>query len=176
MIAGHLGIALGARRFTRTVPLWLLLIAAQLPDWLDAGVCAVAPHYFKGQLLTHSVPAVLVTAVGLAALYAFRDRQWDGALVLALLVISHVLADYLTGIKPTWPGGPQIGLGLYHDPVLDAGIEIGVVALGWLFYRQTLPERWRSLWVAAIPLSLLVVGQLAVMAIAITGHMPPKCY
>lgn len=175
MIAGHLGIALGARRFTRTVPIWLLLIAAQLPDWLDAGVCAVAPRYFPGQLLTHSIPAIVIAASALAALYAFRYREWDGALILALMVVSHALADYLTGIKPTWPGGPRIGMGLYHDPVLDAAVEIVVVALGWMLYRQTLPERWRSFRVAAIPLSLLVLGQLAVMAVALTGHMPAKC-
>jgi hypothetical protein len=175
MIAGHLGIALGARRFTHTVPLWLLLVAAQLPDWLDAGVCAVAPHAFRGQMWTHSIPAVLVAAVGLGALWMLRGREWEGAALLGLLVVSHILADYITGIKPTWPGGPRIGLGLYHAPALDAAVEIIVAALGWLLYRQTLPERWRSLRVAAIPLSLLVLGQLAVMAIALLGRMPPKC-
>ena len=38
MYAGHLGFALGAYSFRRTIPLWLILIAAQLPDWLDAGM------------------------------------------------------------------------------------------------------------------------------------------
>ena len=175
MVAGHLGIALGTRRFTRAVPFWLLLIAAELPDWLDACVCVIAPSHFAGEMWSHSIPAVLTTAAVIGSLYLLWRSDWSGAAALAFLVVSHVAADYLTGYKPTWPGGPVIGFGLYSHPIIDTAVEIGVVTLGWLLYRETLPDERRSTRLGVLPLVLLVAGQLSTMVAALTGVIKSKC-
>jgi hypothetical protein len=58
--------------------------------------------------------------------------------------VSHAAGDYLTGLKPTWSGGPMIGLELYRRPLIDFVIESTVVVCGWLVYRQSLPLQQRS--------------------------------
>lgn len=145
MYVGHVGAALGAKRIAPSVGLSALVVAAYLPDWVDAGLC-VTGKYHDAQMLSHSVPAVLVLAL-LAAFIAMRHRDWQVALVVAGVVISHVLLDYLTGIKPTWAGGPFIGFQIYRYPLIDFPLEGGVVLAGWLLYRKTIPpspSRWRS--------------------------------
>lgn len=63
---------------------------------------------------------------------------------MAALVVSHVLGDYITGLKPTWSGGPMIGLQLYRHPEWDFVVEAIVVLIGWLIYRASLPGDRRS--------------------------------
>lgn len=145
MYVGHLGAALGAKRIAPSVGLSALVIATYLPDWVDAGLCLTG-KYHDAQMLSHSVPAVLVLGL-LAALVWVRHRDWKAALVVAAVVISHVLLDYLTGIKPTWAGGPFIGFQIYRYPAMDFLLEGGVILGGWLLYRKTIPPSargWRS--------------------------------
>ena len=144
MYAGHLGFAIGAASFRRTIPLWLLLFAAQLPDWLDAGMCVVNANRGPNGLYTHGIPTVAACAVVLALLYALRARDTVGGLIVAVTVVSHYALDYLTGIKPTWPGGPVIGLRLYERPLIDFTLEAATILLGWWLYRRTLPRDHRN--------------------------------
>jgi hypothetical protein len=72
-----------------------------------------------------------------------------------------MVADWLTGLKPTWAGGPMIGLELYRWPVADFLLEALVVILGWLAYRSTLPTRPRASRSSSLLLASLLVLQLA---------------
>ena len=67
-------------------------------------------------MLSHSIPSVAVFGVVLALLYYVAGRDWRSSALVGAVVVSHAVADYATGLKPTWPGGPYIGLQLYRRP------------------------------------------------------------
>ena len=162
MYVGHLGFALGAKGMRRSVPLWLLVLATQACDWGDAVLLVIAPHLHDraSEMWTHSIPAVLLLALAFAGAYLLVRRDAAGAALLGGVVISHVLADYLTGLKPTWPGGPMIGLGLYGHPRWDVAIEAFVIVVGWLVYMRVVPKERTSLRAAWVMLGTLVVLQI----------------
>jgi hypothetical protein len=173
--AGHVGIAIGAHGLRRAIPLWLLILASQLPDWGDAAVCfAGIPVSFPG-MLTHSVPAVSVLALVMAGVYYAASRDGQGAGLVAVVVVSHMLADYFTGIKPTWPGGPLVGLQLYRQPILDFVLEAGVIVGGWLVYRTSFPLEKRSSTRVAFVLAALLIIQLGADILFMTTPGLKKC-
>ncbi len=161
MYIGHVGAALAAKRARASIGFLVLLIATYAPDWVDAGLC-VARAYNPQGMLSHSIPAVLVLMlVGFSA-YAAVTRDWTGALVVAAVIFSHMLLDWVTGSKPTWSGGPMIGLSLYDHPIADFAAEAVVIASGALLYGRTLPPRRRP-WVdVSIMLGALLVLQLTI--------------
>ena len=176
MYAGHLGFALGAYSFRRTIPLWLILIAAQLPDWLDAGMCMGNLDRGPYGLYTHGIAAVAIGAVVFGAIALLLSGDLTGALIVAGVVLSHYLLDYFTGLKPTWSGGPIIGLDLYSRPVMDLVLETITVVAGWLLYRRTLPASVRNDGMVYATLFTLIALQLVagvVLALSLGGHI--KC-
>ncbi|HUQ21069.1 MAG TPA: hypothetical protein VM099_15725 [Gemmatimonadaceae bacterium] len=143
MYGGHIGIALAGKGYRSTIPLWLLVFATQLPDWADAAVCTLTNA--PSAMLSHSIPAVAAFALVLSLLYYGAARDWRSSGLVACIVGSHAVADYATGLKPTWPGGPFIGLQLYHRPALDFVLEAVVIIIGWMIYQRSLPaDRRRS--------------------------------
>jgi membrane-bound metal-dependent hydrolase YbcI (DUF457 family) len=170
---GHVGAALGGKRLAPAAAMGTLVFATYLPDWVDAALC-VSGRYHDAQMLSHSVPAVLVLAI-LAGATQFRRADLRAALVIAAVVISHVLLDYLTGIKPTWPGGPVIGLQIYRYPVFDFAVEAFVIVAGWMFYRSTLPaagSRWNA---SHVMLAALLFLQIAADAGRLLFPSVTKC-
>ena len=161
MYAGHIGVALGARGIRVAVPLWVLVIASQLPDWADAGLCLAGTRPAIPGMYSHSLPAVTLLATAAAIGYFIISKNGSAAALVAAVVISHALGDYVTGIKPTWPGGPLIGLQLYRQPALDFLLESAVILGGWLLYRRTLPPERRSSRVALSLLFAVLAIQLA---------------
>lgn len=144
MYAGHVGLALGAKGIRPALPLWVLIIASQLPDWTDATACLSGLHSATPGMFSHSFPAVaLLTLLG-AAVYLTATRDIKGTAFVAALVVSHALGDYVTGLKPTWIGGPMIGLQLYRQPAWDFVVEAGVILVGWLVYRASLSRDRRA--------------------------------
>lgn len=176
MYAGHLGFALGAYSFRRTIPLWLVLIAAQLPDWLDAGMCMADIDRGPFGLYTHGIVAVALGAVAFGVVTWLLARDLAGALLVAGVVVSHYALDYFTGLKPTWSGGPIVGMYLYGRPVADLVLETGVVVGGWLLYRRTFPPSVRNDGMVYATLFALIALQLlagVVLALSLGGHI--KC-
>ncbi len=158
MIIGHLGIALGARAVDRDAPLPWLVAAAVAPDVLDIllasrGVCNAMGEY------THTLPAIAVTAVVLGVAAGWTDRRWRTGLMVAALVVSHILVDYVTGLKPLWIGGPIVGLNLYRWPWVDFLIEAPLIAGGWWAARRwgNVP-RWVGSRLMLVALLLAQVG------------------
>ena len=176
MYAGHIGAGLGAYSFRKTIPLWLLLVAAQFPDWLDAGLCIANVDRGPYGLYTHGFIPVGAAAV-LFGLVAFAiTRDLTAALIVSLAVVSHWILDYPTGMKPTWPGGPVVGLGLYSRPVVDVIMESAVILTGWLLYRRTLERDMRNHgWTYAMLLTLCALQVLAGAAFALSLGGHTKC-
>ncbi len=161
MYGGHVGIALAGKGHRATVPLWLLLIATQLPDWADAAVCAAGIESPPSGMLSHSLPAVAVLSAALSLVYFAVARDFAAAALVAAIVVSHAVADYATGLKPTWPGGPQVGLQLYKHPALDFILEASVIVIGWVIYRRSLPVDRRKSNPVNLLLFCLLLLQLA---------------
>jgi hypothetical protein len=121
------------------VPLWTLICAALLPDLANA-LWNLTPIGDPHDLLSHSIPAVLALAAGACVLYALLRRDWRGGSLLGGLVISHLLADYVTSREAVWAGGPTIGAHLYVHHEWDLALEGAVILFGWTLYRKSLPE------------------------------------
>ena len=161
-------------RVRRTIGLAVLLVATYTPDWVDTGLC-IAGVYNPQGMLSHSIPAVLLfMLVGFAA-YAAVARDWKGGLVIAAVILSHIFLDWVTGYKPTWPGGPMIGLRLYDRPVADFIVEALVIVAGAMIYGRTLPPRRRP-WVdVAIMVGALLALQLTIDVAHLLMKSIPKC-
>ncbi len=174
MYIGHVGAALGAKRVRGSIGLLALLVATYVPDWVDTGLC-LAGAYNPQEMLSHSIPAVLLFAlIGFAA-YGVATRDWTGALVIAGVIVSHMFLDWITGYKPTWPGGRMIGLMLYDHPIADFVAEGIVIFAGALLYARTLPPRRRP-WVdVTVMLGALLAMQLTIDIAHMMIASIPKC-
>lgn len=166
MYAGHIGIALAAKRVWPLAPLWMLVIAAELPDWADGVLCVVGVRSTVYGMMSHSIPAVLILGITAATLGVVVERPHPMVLrsvfaAVLTMVVLHTVADFTTGSKPTWPGGPMIGLGLYRFPVADFLLEAAVVVIGWRMYRATLPATSHARRVSNVLLASLLLLQLA---------------
>lgn len=156
------------------MPLWILIFASQLPDWADAAFC-LSLRQSSSALLTHSIPAVALLGTAAAIVFWLASRDARGAVLVLAVVMTHAFGDYVTGIKPTWPGGPMIGLQLYRQPALDFVFESAVIALGWVFYRRSFPPEKRSSREVVVVLVALVLIQLAADIVFFTTSGLKKC-
>ena len=174
MYIGHVGAALVAKRARTNIGLFALLVATYTPDWVDGGL-GLAGFYNPQAMLSHSVPAVVLLALAGFTLYGIKTRDWTAALVIAGVILSHMVLDWITGYKPTWPGGPTIGLGLYTHPVADFIVEGALIVVGAVLYGRTLPPRQRP-WVdVSIMLGALLALQLGIDVAHMMMKTLPKC-
>ena len=161
MLAGHIGIAIGAHGIRKTVPLWTLILAAQLPDWTDGSLClAGAQSAIPGEYSHSFLAVVLLAALATVAWYAV-SRDASDSLLVGAVVISHAVGDYFTGLKPSWPGGPMIGLELYERPSLDFILEASVIVAGWFIYQRSFPRERRYSRNVLLLLAALLLIQVA---------------
>src|SRR3981081_908495 len=174
MYIGHVGAALAARRGRRSIGLLVLLIATYTPDWVDTGLCLAGGFSARG-MLSHSIPAIaLFSVLGFAA-YAIATRDWRAALVVAAVILSHMFLDWITGYKPTWPGGPMIGLRFYDHPIADFIAEAAVIVIGALLYARTLPPRKRPWIDVSVMLGALLLLQSTLDIARMVFKTLPKC-
>jgi hypothetical protein len=143
MYTGHIAVVLGAERHRRRVPLVVLLLASQAPDWIEQFL-AVLGYGDRAQLWSHSIPAVLTGVVVVSLVYAAIARDIRGASLLAFVYLTHPVLDLVTGSKPLWPGGKPVGACLYNRPMLDWLAECTVLLIGWVIYRGTLGPNGRG--------------------------------
>lgn len=174
MYIGHVAAALAAKRARTSIGLFALLVATYTPDWVDSALCLAGVNNTQG-MLSHSVPAVVLLSLAGFAFYALKTRDWTAALVVAGVILSHVLLDWVTGYKPTWPGGPIIGLGLYGRPVADFIVEGVLIVMGVALYGRTLPSRQRQWIDVSIMLGALLALQLGIDIAHMVLKSLPKC-
>jgi hypothetical protein len=135
---GHAGVGIGAKWFAPRVPLWLLLCAAYAPDIIEVSLWPFGIH---NRELSHSLISVGLGATLLALLYSALRRDGRGAICLWCVYVLHWPADFITGTKPTWPGGPMVGLNLYDHHVLVWIVDIAVLLAGcWFAARSAWPR------------------------------------
>lgn len=159
MIVGHYAAALVPYSRLEGRPLWLLLVCANVPEflWLALALAGVEPTKPASLLdatfpnidvhMTYShnlIPGFLQGMIVFALVQLiWRDRPlalWCGA-----LTVVHVLCDLLVGFKHELlgPNSPQVSLNTYgHAPVLAIAIEL-TFALGCV-YAYLKSERRRE--------------------------------
>lgn len=153
MYAGHAALALLAKGARPKIPLAVLVPVAFAPDWAQ---WVIEAFHHENRQYTHSLIAIgICSAITALAYWAVTSARVD-ALVVWATFVSHWFADLITGIKPTWPGGPNIGLELYQHPVADVVLECVLIVLCWLVYRRSLPPGARRRPIGlVVPLGLI---------------------
>jgi hypothetical protein len=168
--AGHAAIALYAKSRRTRISLAVLVPVAFAPDWIEWILTSTTNYVTTGRdrFLSHALVFVVPCAVVVGLLYwliaARRGATVVDAAVLATVYLSHWAADFITGIKPTWPGGPNVGLMLYSHTWWDAALECALVLVCWWAYQRSLPppSRRREVgWI--IPGSLLVLELISAL-------------
>jgi hypothetical protein len=156
MICGHIGVAMGARALNRDVPLGWLLAGSVAPDVLD-GIESFARVCSPEGLYSHSLPAILALMIVLSTAAFLHLGRVRAAMLVGLMVLLHVLPDYVTGQKLLWANGPLIGLDVYQWPLLDFALEVPVIVFGWwLLRRAAIDARWIT---SVAMLALLIAVQ-----------------
>ena len=175
MFVGHLAVALGAKRVSPRTPLaaligaafgldlmWPILLLAGIEHVrVDPGHTAFTPLAFDHYPWSHSLSMAVVWAVAVGRLSVVLLKRSAAGLVIGLAVVSHWLLDYVTHIAdlPLWPGGPEVGLGLWNSIPGTFVVEgIFFSAAVFAYVRTTRPRQkagaW-SLW-ALIMLTVMV--------------------
>ncbi len=195
MFVGHYAVALAAKRAAPRTSLGTLFAAAQLADmlWpilLLTGLerVRITPDpnpflnlTFDAYPISHSLLALLAWGALFAWLYRARTGYARGAIVVALAVVSHWVLDVATHRPdmPLYPGGPQLGLGLWNSvagTVITEGLMF--VAGLWIYLRTTRARDGAGRYGLWALLALLVLSYVAslfagtpptVRAIAIGG-------
>lgn len=183
MFVGHLAVALGAKRVSPRTPLAALIGAAFGLDLLwpilllagiehvrvDPGHTAFTPLAFDHYPWSHSLSMAVVWAVAVGRLSVVLLKRSAAGLVIGLAVVSHWLLDYVTHIAdlPLWPGGPEVGLGLWNSIPGTLVVEgIFFSAAVFAYVRSTRPRQKAGTW------SLWALIMLTVM-IWVSGPWSP---
>jgi hypothetical protein len=154
MVLGHYAAAYLARPHNRQAPLWLLLLCANLAEflWLGLALAGIEPASPASLLdatfqnlqvhmtWSHNLVPNLVLGLAVLAVVRLRYKQWKLALWCALLTSSHVWLDYIVGFEHQLLGADSMSLGLnsYHR-FPHAAIFMEVI-FAWIclfyYYRQ----------------------------------------
>ena len=194
MFVGHYSASLVARRIAPELPLWSLLVGAQLVDiaWsafvllgiehlrIVPGHTATNPLDLYHMPYTHSLPAALLWALGAAAAawaWAVRARPRAAALRLALVVaavvFSHWLLDLLVHVPdlPLWDDRAKVGLGLWNHPVVETALELALL-IGAALWLRADRAAWRQAGGRA--LGVMVAVLVVFHAVNLFGPPPPS--
>jgi len=164
MFIGHYGLAYVIKRKISDVPLWIIFLSVQLMDIVAFilvffGIEKAAYQdninpFFRNNLdlpYSHSlVGALILSLIVYLFFIIIKRRSW--ALIAALCVLSHWVIDLIvhTPDLSIFFGHIKAGLGLWNYPYLSFGLEILLVATGWLILRY-----WNSV---SFLLFFLLVG------------------
>jgi hypothetical protein len=179
MFVGHYAVAMAAKAVEPKAPMWTLAAATQLVDiaWSAFIITGVeharaepslpgSPLVLYDMPWTHSLPLAFAWSVGAALLAVFVLRlPARASLVVGATVFSHWPLDWLVHRPdlPLWPGGPNVGLGLWNYPAPEQALEVGLLALcgaAWVAARK---QDGRLAWPAIAFLGFLVALQIVAM-------------
>jgi len=153
MFIGHFALGFAAKPAVPRVSLAMLTLAALFADvlWpilvlagveqvrIDPGNTAFTPLEFVSYPWSHSLLLLAVWGVCLGAAYRIIFGGRRTVVVLALLVISHWVLDWITHAPdmPLYPGGPKEGLSLWNSIPLTMVVETLMFAAGLYVYTRT---------------------------------------
>ena len=178
MFSGHFGLSYASKRAAPRVSLATLILAAQWLDTLwpiflllgvehvrvDPGNTRLTPLDFYDYPWSHSAAAAAAWGLAFGGVHFALKRSVRTAALLAALVFSHWVLDFLTHRPdlPLWPGGPRVGLGLWNAPaasiVLEAVIYFGGAAI---YLRATRPRDAIGRWAAWAFMALIALTHVA---------------
>lgn len=188
MLIGHYAVAFAAKRAVPAVSLGTLILAAQLIDGLwpvfnlmglerveiAPGDTAFTPLRFVHYPITHSLLMCAVWAVLFGAAYYLVRRYRAGALMVAALVMSHWILDFVSHRPdlPLYPGSSAyVGLGLWQSVPATLAVEGTMFVAGLWLYLASTRARDRT---GVIALWALVVVLLAAYLGAAFGPPAPS--
>ncbi len=163
MYTGHVAIALAARRLRTDLPLIVLVFASQACDWVEI-VARLFVSRALAEVYSHAFPFILLAASAVAVLVWLRLRSVGAALTVMAVYLSHAAADYVTGLKPLWSGGPSVGLQLVERPVADFFVQASLCVVGVALYSRSFPAGRARLRRLAIALPLVLLISLQALA------------
>ena len=187
MFIGHAAVGFAAKRWAPRANLGWLLTAPYLADLLwpiflllgwekvriDPAATPVTPLDFVSYPWSHSLLMLIVWGGLLGGLYAMaRRNDRTGAMIIAALVVSHWVLDWVThrADMPLWPGGLKVGLGLWRSKPGTLIVEVMMFVAGLRIYlAKTRAKGWPghlSLWSLIALLAFANVGNM-------TGPPPP---
>jgi membrane-bound metal-dependent hydrolase YbcI (DUF457 family) len=172
MFVGHLSLAFAAKRFSPRTSLGWTVAAVSTLDlvWpvfvlsgaervrIVPGATAFTPLVFDSYPWSHSLAMATVWGLALALLARARGVERRVATLIAALVVSHWVLDWITHAAdmPLWPGSsPRFGLALWDSIAGTYAVEgaMWLVGLG-LYFSVRRPAGWQG-WVALGALVLL---------------------
>ena len=174
MFIGHFAVAFAAKKLSPRTSLGTLVLAAEWSDFIfpalilagleHAGIKEGANAFLRLDLsdypISHSLVAALGWALLLGGLVLWRSRDRRAALVVAAVVFSHWILDFVshTPDVPLWPGGPLVGLGLWRSVTATVAVE-GLMFAGalWLYFRSTRARDRVGQWGAVALAAFLAV-------------------
>jgi hypothetical protein len=181
MFLGHIGVALAAKRVAPRTSLGTLVLAAQFADtlWpflLLAGVESVRITTATNPFLnfeflsypwSHSLLLLCVWGALFAILYFALTRKGRASWILALLVVSHWVLDFISHRPdmPLYPGGAKYGLGLWNSVAATILTETVLFGFGVVVYvRSTSAKdrigRW-GFWALILTLYAVYFASMA---------------
>ena len=175
MFLGHFAASLAVSRVEPRLRLGTSFILGQLPDvlwpaFLMAGVervtiapgdTAFTPLRFDHYPWSHSLAAVIVWAALCGAILWWRGHALRPALLGGLLVASHWVLDAASHRPdvPVLPGGPFVGLGLWHSIPATLIVECLMFAAAVFVYARGRRMGKGFWWLIAV-LVVLYLGNL----------------
>jgi hypothetical protein len=188
LFLGHYAVALGAKRAAPEVSLGALFAAAAFLDlvWpvlviagvervaIAPGATAFTPLDFEHYPYSHSLLMSVVWGGAFGAAYVALTRDWRGAIVLDVVVVSHWVLDAIThrpDLPLTLDGGSRIGLGLWNSVPGTLAVELALFCAGVVLYARATAARDR---VGGAGFLAFLVFLLFIYAGAAFGPPPPS--
>lgn len=188
MFVGHLAVALVAKQASPKTSLGWFVAAATTLDLLwpifllagiehvrfEPGATAFTPAVFESYPWSHSLLMSVVWGLLLAGLARWRGVEPRATWLIAILVVSHWVLDFVTHARdlPLWPGNsPKFGLGLWNSIPATFLIE-GLLWIACL--TMYLRRRRARSWVAVLALWSLVLVVTALWAMGPFSSAPPS--
>jgi hypothetical protein len=175
MFIGHFAVALAAKKAVPKVNLATLFAASQLADLLwpiflllglehvriDVGNTAVTPLDFYDYPITHSLIGITGWSILFGGLYYFRRHLKNESFILAGVVFSHWILDFLTH-RPDLPlisdTSVKFGLGLWNSFIGTLVVECGIFAAGAYLYISSTKPKNKTGTLALIGLLVFLAG------------------
>jgi len=182
MFIGHYAVGFVAKRAVPQVSLGTLFLATQFLDLLwpiflflglehvrvDPGNTIFTPLDFYDYPFTHSLVGAIVWALAFAGAYFALRRSAKNALLLAAVVFSHWVLDFVTH-RPDLPltpwGTTKVGLGLWNSFAGTVAVEGAIFVMGVVLYTLVFKARDATgrygLWSLVALLTAIWVASMA---------------
>ena len=182
MFIGHFALGFAAKRLVPRVSLAMLMVAALFADivWpvlvllgvetvrIAPGATAFTPLEFVSYPWSHSLLLLVVWGAMLGAAYRSIFGGRRTFVVIAALVVSHWVLDWVTHAPdmPLYPGGPKLGLALWNSVPGTVSVETALFGAGlFLYVRGTEARdrvgRWALVSFSAALAAIYAAGALS---------------